>query len=122
MKSSGDSADFFSKEGSVKADFVIDSINTWRVGLSKPTVLVLDNAKIHHSHLMQACFAEWEKANLYIFFLPAYSPHLNRIERLWLKSKQRWLNPSDYADLVSLRSALDSIWAGFGEKYAVNFS
>jgi len=46
---------------------------------------------------------------------------LNRIERLWLKTKQRWLKPSDYADLASLQVALDKIWAEFGEKYRINF-
>ena len=116
----------FSREGSVKADFVIESINQWRTSLTKPTVLVLDNrtgepARIHRSAALQACLAEWEAQDLYVFFLPTYSPHLNRIERLWLKTKQRWLKPSDYADLASLQAALDKIWSEFGEKYHVNF-
>ena len=121
MNASGDELHTFSKDGSVKADFVIESINQWRKGLTKPTVLVLDNARIHRSAVLKACIAEWEAQDLYIFFLPTYSPHLNRIERLWLKTKQRWLNPSDYADLASLQAALDKIWAEFGEKYRVNF-
>lgn len=122
MKSSGDELHTFSKEGSVKAEFIIEAIDKWRIGLSKPTVLVLDNARIHHSRLLQACLSTWEEANLYIFFLPAYSPHLNRIERLWLKTKQRWLSPIDYTDLISLKSALDKIWADFGDKYQINFN
>ena len=121
MNASGDELHTFSKDGSVKADFVIESINQWRKGLTKPTVLVLDNARIHRSAVLKACIAEWEAQDLYIFFLPTYSPHLNRIERLWLNPKQRWLNPSDYADLASLQAALDKIWAEFGEKYRVNF-
>lgn len=122
MKSSGDAVHTFSKEGSIKADFVIEAINTWRTSLTKPTVLVLDNARIHHSSLLQACLLSWEAANLYIFFLPAYSPHLNRIERLWLKAKQRWLKPIDYTDLPTLKAALDKIWEEFGNKYQVNFN
>lgn len=122
MKSSGDEVHTFSKEGSVKADFVIDAINSWRTTLVKPTVLVLDNARIHHSHLLKACLSGWEDENLYIFFLPAYSPHLNRIERLWLKAKQRWLKPSDYIDLSSLETSLDTIWAEFGKIHQVNFN
>lgn len=122
MKSSGDALHCCSKQGSIKTDFVINAINTWRLGLSKPTVLVLDNARIHHSHLFNACLKEWEESGLYVFFLPAYSPHLNRIERLWQKTKQRWLNPGDYLDLSALQVALDKIWSEFGEKYRVNFS
>ena len=122
MKSSGDSVHTFSKEGSVKADFVVEAINKWCAQLTKPTVLIIDNARIHHSTLLQACLQGWEDANLYIFFLPAYSPHLNRIERLWLKTKQRWLKPSDYTNLTTLKAALDEIWAEFGNKYQVNFN
>ena len=99
MNAGGDELHTFSKDESVKADFVIESINQWRKGLTKPTVLVLDNARIHRSAALKACIAEWEAQDLYIFFLPTYSPHLNRIERLWLKTKQRWLNPSDRAFL-----------------------
>ena len=122
MKSTGDELHTFSKEGSVQAEFVIEAINSWRTSLDKPTVLVLDNARIHHAKLVTDWLADWESANLYVFFLPAYSPHLNRIERLWLKAKQRWLKPADYSDLATLKSALAEIWANFGEKYTVNFS
>jgi transposase len=122
MKSTGDQVHTFSTEGSVKAEFVIEAINSWRTDLAKPTVLVLDNARIHHSKLVKACLASWESENLYVFFLPAYSPHLNRIERLWLKTKQRWLKPTDYSDLTTLKSALAEIWAGYGDKFRVTFN
>lgn len=76
MKSTGDQVHTFSKEGSVKAEFVIEAINSWRVSLRKPTVLVLDNrtgepARIHHSKLVSDSLAGWESENLYVFFLPA---------------------------------------------------
>lgn len=121
MKSSGDELHTFSKEGSVKTGFVIDAVNTWRKTLNKPTVLVLDNARIHHSLAFRDCLTEWESSGLYIFFLPAYSPHLNRIERLWQKVKQRWLSPCDYIDLNALQLALEKIWNEFGKKLQVNF-
>jgi dihydrofolate reductase len=57
----------------VSAHFVVDSIEEWvQEKLPKPKVLVLDNARIHRSLLMQSKIAEWELKNLYIFFLPAY--------------------------------------------------
>jgi len=117
----------FQKQGSVTAEFVHQAITTWWGELTgqhpaKPMVLVLDNARLHHGQLMKASLAGWQAQGLYVFYLPAYSPHLNRIERLWLKTKQRWLKPSDYADLVSLKAALARIWAEFGETYTVNFN
>lgn len=122
MKASGDQLYTFCGEGSVKTDFVIASINTWCGRLSKPTVLVLDNARIHRSRDLRAQLANWQQHGLYIFFLPTYSPHLNRIERLWLKVKQRWLKPIDYESLVSLRCALERIWRQFGQEYQVHFN
>lgn len=122
MKASGDELHTFCGEGSVKADFVIESINTWRSGLTKPTVLVLDNARIHRSASLAAQLTTWQQQGLFIFFLPTYSPHLNRIERLWLKAKQRWLNPIDYESLASLRCALERIWSQFGQTYQINFN
>ena len=48
--------------------------------IKQKTVIVLDNAPIHHSDEFQEQIAVWEEQDLHIFFLPAYSPHLNIIE------------------------------------------
>lgn len=81
MKASGDELHTFCGAGSVKTDFVIESINPWRKGLTKPTVLVLDKARIHRSLALLSHLGLWQEEGLFIFFLPTYSPHLNRIER-----------------------------------------
>lgn len=55
-----------------------------------PTVIVLDNASIHHS-IDEATRDRWlidHKAVL--FYLPAYSPELNKIEIVWRQLKFRW--------------------------------
>lgn len=51
-------------------------------------VMILDNAKIHHAKLLNA-FLEANRERLELFFLPPYSPNLNKIEELW-----RWLKDS----------------------------
>jgi transposase len=122
MNWQGNEVATFSKQGGVDAAFVVAAIEQWRQGLTKPTVLVLDNAPVHRSALLTSRLESWQEADLYVFFLPAYSPHLNRIERLWLKAKQRWLKPGDYVDLASLKAALDAIWAKFGSQYSITFS
>lgn len=43
--------------------------------------LILDNAKYHHSKLVQAWIKKHRRFKL--IFLPPYSPNLNLIERLW---------------------------------------
>lgn len=61
-----------------------------------PVVFVLDNAGNHKSHALRE---QWRRYTdrLQPFFLPAYAPELNLIERLWryLKDKlacHRWWN------------------------------
>lgn len=121
MNHRGNQVVTFSKQGTVNAEFVIESIDTFATKLLKPTVLVLDNARIHHAKIFQERMTEWEEKNLYIFFLPPYSPHLNRIEILWRKTKYYWIRPQDYQSLDSLQTALDTIWASFGQEKVLNF-
>jgi len=52
------------------------------------TVMILDNARIHHAKLIQP-FLEKNKNRLELVFLPPYSPNLNLIEGLW-----KWLKQS----------------------------
>jgi len=39
---------------------------------------------------------EWRRRQVYIQFLPAYSPELNIIEALWKHCKYRWLSFNDW--------------------------
>jgi transposase len=66
----------------------------------KPTVLVLDNASMHHSRLFQSKTAAWQEKGLYLFYLPKYAPHLNLAETFWRKAKYEWLKPADYVSLT----------------------
>lgn len=76
-----------SEKSNKSLDFV-NYINSYVETLEKKTVLILDNASIHKSKFTKSFFAEWEKSGLYIFFLPPYSPHLNKIEMLWRSIKR----------------------------------
>ena len=122
MNSLGNQVQTFSKEGAINTDFIIASINSFVSTLTKMTVLVLDNARIHHSKIFQEQMIKWENSGLYIFYLPAYSPHLNRIETLWRHTKYRWIKPNDYQNLDILKTSLDNIWKDFGHKYKINFN
>ena len=65
--------------------------------------------------------AEWEEKGFYIFFLPTYSPHLNKIEILWRKMKYKWLKPQDYLSFESLTKAIKEILSSLGTEYKINF-
>ena len=73
--------------------------------LPKGSVLVLDNARIHHGPLLQKIV---EKAGHSLLYLPAYSPDFNPIELVWswLKTRVRDLAPrSDEQRLKDIRLA-----------------
>ena len=106
----------------ITARFVVDSIEEWVVEkLVKPRVLVLDNARIHRSRLMQEKLAQWEAKKLYVFFLPTYSPHLNLIETLWRQMKYFWLKAEDYVSFEKLTEAVKKILKEIGTEYKIKF-
>ncbi len=86
-----------------------EGFTKWLDGLCRSipqgeVLVVLDNARYHRSRV---CQEWWEKHKERIkpFFLPAYSPELNLIERVWryVKTKlncHRW-----WADLARLKTA-----------------
>jgi transposase len=102
--------------------FVIESIENWRQTLTKPTVLVLDNSPIHQAKAFWQKIDDWQEQGLFIFFLPAYSPHLNKIEILWRKIKYEWLKPSAYSSFASLKEAIEQILAKIGTDYTITFT
>lgn len=114
---------FWTNEKTIKSEFVIECLEEWLQDKGeKPTVLVLDNAKIHRSKMMQSKLLEWEEKGFYIFNLPSYSPHLNIIEILWRKMKYEWLKPEDYVSFEKLTKAIKEILNQLGAEYKINFT
>ena len=106
----------------INTDFMIRSIEDFIPRCKKPTVLILDNAPWHRSKAFKAKRKEWMDKDLYIFYLPKYSPHLNLIETLWRKMKYEWLRPKDYNSKTALRKRIKYILQNFGNEFSINFS
>jgi putative transposase len=66
------------------------------------TVMILDNARIHHAKLIQP-FLEQNKNKIELVFLPPYSPDLNLIECLWKWLKERVINNVFYKSVSEIR-------------------
>ena len=112
----------FSTDQKIDSQFVIDSIDQFIDNQpDKVTLLVLDNASIHVSKMFRAACQQWEQQGLLVWYLPTYSPHLNRIERLWLRMKYSWLKAADYVSTKTLKTALKRIVDQFGEEYRICF-
>ncbi|WP_202054347.1 transposase [Methylomicrobium sp. RS1] len=61
-----------------------------------------------------------EEKGMRFYFLPPYSPELNRIELLWHKMKYEWLKFKLYTP-DELERAIDEIGEGFGDLYKLTF-
>jgi transposase len=71
------------------------------------TVVVLDNARIHHAKLLQPFLKDNEK-RLQLMFLPPYSPNLNLIEGLWKWLKEKVIYNVFYKTVPEIRKNISS--------------
>jgi transposase len=67
--------------------------------------LVLDNARYQHCVAVKAKAAALD---IELLFLPAYSPNLNLIERVWKLVKKRCLTNKYYGCFARFRNAIDN--------------
>jgi len=88
--------------------------------VSKPLVVVLDNASIHTAKKLKPYWDLLEEKGMRFYFLPPYSPELNRIELLWHKIKYEWL-PFKTFTPDELEQAIVEIGRGFGSQYTLTF-
>jgi len=73
------------------------------LNLAVPITLFLDNARYQKCALVISTALSLD---IELCFLPAYSPNLNLIERLWKFVKKQCLYSHYYADFVSFKSAI----------------
>jgi len=109
-------------EQTIDGGFVMEQLERFSFFIRKVTVVVLDNARIHHSKQIQERIGAWQRRGLFIFYLPTYSPHLNIAETLWRKLKYEWLTPEDYASKEHLQYAVKQILQAFGVSLRIKFS
>lgn len=70
------------------------------------TVIIQDGASSHRSKLVKQYWQQWHEQGLLIFFLPPYSPQMNRIEDEWLHLKREQLASRLFDDEYDLALAL----------------
>jgi transposase len=74
------------------------------LGLSGPVTLVLDNARYQRNAVVQALALS---LGIELLFLPAYSPNLNLIERLWRFIKRDALYGRYHPTFADFRAAVE---------------
>jgi len=76
--------------------------------------LVMDNARYQYNAQVQELA---ERLKIELLYLPAYSPNLNLIERVWKLVKSKCLRNHYYEDFGSFRSAIDSFLVSLRGKH-----
>lgn len=106
----------------INSAFVVRCLDALAEKTTKPTVVVLDCAPWHTADVVKQRIVAWQQRDLYLFYLPPYSPQLNLIEILWRKIKYEWLEPKDFTSKDTLKDALLSIFQQYGTQFQINFS
>jgi transposase len=108
-------------ETTYNTDKVISFMDNFVAQTVKKTVVILDNSPIHKSKKFMAKIEEWKDKDVYIFFLPPYSPELNLIEILWRRIKYNWIPFDAYIGFQNLKKRLSFVLTNFGRKYDIIF-
>ena len=74
-----------------------------QLGLEVPITLVTDNARYQKCRIVQELS---ETLDIELLYLPAYSPNLNLIERLWKFVKKKCLHCKYYAEVSDFKHAI----------------
>jgi transposase len=88
--------------------------------VSKPLVIVLDNASIHRAGAIQDALELLSKQGVKFEFLSPYSPELNRIEVMWRLMKHRWLAAKRRTE-AELERAIEHVFEHFGSQFKMDF-
>ena len=110
------------REGPLDAAFGIDTLDTWAATRTRPTVLVLDNARIHHRAAFQARLHTGKTRTCPFFTCPLTAPTLIKSRPCGAKSKYEWLRPEAYANFKALKTAVWHILDRAGLQYTIQFS
>jgi hypothetical protein len=108
---------------SVKRNAVVDLIDriAQREQRMPLTLVVLDNARIHH-HIDPQKLDEWlVEHRLVLVHLPPYSPELNPIEIVWKQAKYHWRRFVTWSK-DELLEEVHKLMDGLGSDYKIGFS
>jgi DDE superfamily endonuclease len=73
-------------------------------------IVITDNAKFHHAKL-HAGWRDEQQGRFALDFLPAYSPELNPIERVWKRTRRNCLHNAYFAKLAMVVEKVEQQFA-----------
>lgn len=79
-------------------------------------VVVLDNAGIHTSKVVKAARTGLAKQGIYLYYLPPYSPELNRIEPVFKQVKHHEMPTRSFTTRADLRKAVEDGFEAYRQR------
>jgi transposase len=105
---------------STTAEIFVGFIALLKEHVGKKITVIIDNASIHKAKATKHLMNLLEKQGVKLYFLPPYSPELNRIEKLWHLMKFTWMS-AKCRDSKALETDVDDMLDNFGSKYKFAF-
>lgn len=84
----------------------VEAPDTWR--RARPLMVVIDNYSVHKSERVRYERRRLEAADVFLVYLPAYSPELSRMEPHWKVTKYHELRQRSYATVGELKTAVET--------------
>jgi transposase len=103
-------------ERTLTSDDLLAYLRTRLPAADVPRVVVLDNAGIHTSKAVKAARPALARAGIYLYYLPAYSPELNRIEPVFKQVKHHDIPVRSYTTKADLRQAVEAGFETFRQR------
>ena len=81
-----------------------------------PRVVTLDNASLHVSKVVREARRPLAGLGIHLYYLPPYSPELNRIEPVFKQIKHHEMPVRSYASKADLRQAVENAFAAYRDR------
>lgn len=102
------------------AGLFVGFLGLLREQVNKPLTIILDNASIHKARAIAPHLTLLRSKGVTLYFLPPYSPELNRIEMLWHLIKHSWMAVK-HRDADMLEADVGEILDNLGTRYRMAF-
>ncbi|MBM3230003.1 IS630 family transposase, partial [Candidatus Parvarchaeota archaeon] len=96
---------------------LLEKIANFYAGTQLPITLILDNARYQKC---QSVFDKAKELKIDLKYLPAYSPNLNLIERLWRFVKKQVLYSTHYEKFSTFKKSIDSCLSDIDTRFKGN--
>ncbi len=91
-----------------------------REKVGKALTIILDNASFPTARAIKPHLEVLRRRGVTLYFLPPYSPELNRIEKIWHLIKHKWMAVK-HRDAITFEADVNAIFDNIGKDFRLAF-